>query len=257
MSWGTMEERDAERDRAGPLLIQRRRWRPGRCFALALVVVAIVTTGRALGVAGPDAVWASLMTAAMALVAWSSGATTAHLGLRPSDARRGLAYGGCAAAVVLVVLVAAALLPATAGALHDARGEIGGARLARELLVTVVLLTAIPEEFAFRGVLLGSGVELWGPRRASLVVSALFGLWHVQPTLATMGANPVAGAATHSTGGRAVVVLGAVAATFAAGLVFAWLRLRSRSLLAPVIAHVATNGLGLAVAWVVVHTSAR
>jgi membrane protease YdiL (CAAX protease family) len=50
------------------------------------------------------------------------------------------------------------------------------------------------------------------------------------------------------------VVFGAVAVTFAGGLVFAWLRLRSRSLLAPVLAHAATNGLGLAVAWLAVHT---
>ena len=41
--------------------------------------------------------------------------------------------------------------------------------------------------------------------------------------------------------------------TFVAGLVFAWLRLRSRSLVAPVLAHVATNGLALVAAWAVAH----
>jgi membrane protease YdiL (CAAX protease family) len=35
--------------------------------------------------------------------------------------------------------------------------------------------------------------------------------------------------------------------------VFCWLRLRSRSLIAPVIAHAATDGLALAVAWFAVH----
>jgi membrane protease YdiL (CAAX protease family) len=48
------------------------------------------------------------------------------------------------------------------------------------------------------------------------------------------------------------VVLGAVVVTFVAGLVFGWLRLGSRSLLAAVLAHAATNGLGLAAAWVTV-----
>ena len=38
------------------------------------------------------------------------------------------------------------------------------------------------------------------------------------------------------------MVAGAVLVTFVAGLAFAWLRLRSRSLVAPVLAHVATNG---------------
>jgi membrane protease YdiL (CAAX protease family) len=35
--------------------------------------------------------------------------------------------------------------------------------------------------------------------------------------------------------------------------VFCWLRLRSRSLIAPVMAHLATNGLALAVAWFTLH----
>ena len=59
------------------------------------------------------------------------------------------------------------MIPVTNGALHDARGAIGGGRLAYELAVPIVLLTAIPEEFAFRGVLLGSAVGLWGPWRGA------------------------------------------------------------------------------------------
>jgi CAAX protease family protein len=41
--------------------------------------------------------------------------------------------------------------------------------------------------------------------------------------------------------------------TACAGMVFCWLRLRSGSLIAPILAHVATNGLALAVAWFTVH----
>ena len=67
------------------------------------------------------------------------------------------------------------------------------------------------------------------------------------------GDNPAVGGASASPVGRLLVVAGAVGVTFVAGLLFAWLRLRSGSLLAPVLAHVATNGLGLAVAWVVLH----
>ncbi len=50
-----------------------------------------------------------------------------------------------------------------------------------------------------------------------------------------------------------MLVLGAVAVTFVAGLALCWLRLRSRSLIAPVMAHVATNGLALTIAWLTVH----
>jgi uncharacterized protein len=223
--------------------------RAGRCFALTVAVLVAVTAARALGLAGPLPVYATLMTAALVLVAWWSRATLADLGLRPADLPAGLRYGGAAFGLVLAALLVAAALPLTRVFLHDARGEIDAPELAYELGVNVALLTAVSEEFAFRGVLLGSAVRMWGTWRGTLVTSVLFGLWHVEPTLDTMGDNPAV------RGGNAVlVVLGAVAVTFVAGLAFAWLRLRSRSLIAPLIAHVATNGLGLAVAWVVVHT---
>jgi membrane protease YdiL (CAAX protease family) len=68
-----------------------------------------------------------------------------------------------------------------------------------------------------------------------------------------MSGNTAVGGASATTGGQVLLVLGAVAVTFVAGLVFCWLRLRSRSLVAPFIAHVATNGLALVVAWAVLH----
>ena len=53
--------------------------------------------------------------------------------------------------------------------------------------------------------------------------------------------------------GQVLLVLGAIAVTFVAGLGFCWLRLRSRSLIAPVLAHAAIDGLALTVAWFTVH----
>jgi uncharacterized protein len=222
--------------------------RAGRCFVLTVAVLAAVTAARVLVLAGRPAVYVTVMTGALALAAWWSRATIADLGLRREDLPAGLRYGGVAFGLVAGALLVAAALPMTRGFLQDARGQIEAGQLAYELALTVVLLTAVPEEFAFRGVLLGSAVQLWGPWRATLVTSLLFGLWHVQPTLDTMGDNPAVRGDN-----PVLVVLGAVAVTFVAGLAFAWLRLRSRSLIAPLIAHVAANGLGLAVAWVVVH----
>jgi membrane protease YdiL (CAAX protease family) len=59
--------------------------------------------------------------------------------------------------------------------------------------------------------------------------------------------------AAASVGGEILLVLGAIAVTSVAGLVFCWLRLRSKSLIAPIMAHAATNGLALTVAWFAVH----
>jgi uncharacterized protein len=228
----------------------------GRCFLLAVAVLAVFNVARGTGLLGPSRyawVSVSLLTAVLVLIAWFTGATRADLGLEPADVPAGVRYGAGAAGIILLVLIVAAVIPAANGFLHDSRAQITGGRLLYELAVPVLLLTAIPEEFAFRGVLLGSAVRLWGPWRASLITSALFGLWHIAPTLHTMSGNAEVASASASLTGQVLVVLGSVAVTFLAGLAFCWLRLRSGSLIAPVIAHVATNGLALTVAWVVVH----
>jgi membrane protease YdiL (CAAX protease family) len=228
----------------------------GRCFLLAVAVLAVFNVARGAGLLGPPRyayVAVSLLTAALVLIAWITGATRADLGLELADVRAGVRYGAGAAGIVLLVLIVAAVIPAANGFLHDSRAQISGGRLLYELAVPILLLTAVPEEFAFRGVLLGSAVRLWGPWRASLITSALFGLWHIAPTLHTMSGNAEVASASASLAGQVLVVLGSVAVTFLAGLAFCWLRLRSGSLIAPVVAHVATNGLALTVAWVVVH----
>ena len=208
---------------------------------------------RGLGLAGPPGVSIPVLTAVLALVAWSAGASAADLGLERAAVPAGVRYGAAAFGTVAVVVLLAAVVALTQPMLHDARGEITGGRLLYEVTVVVVLLTAIPEEFAFRGVLLGSSTALWGPRRATVVTAILFGLWHIQPTLQTMSDNRALGGASAQPAGKVALVAGAVVVTFLAGLVFAWLRLRSRSLVAPVLAHVATNGLALVAAWVLAH----
>jgi membrane protease YdiL (CAAX protease family) len=225
----------------------------GRWFVQTVGALVLFTVARTFGLLGPPPVSVSLLTLALVLIAWSAGATRADLGLALADVRAGLLYGAGAAGIVLLVLLMAAVVHAANGFLHDSRAQITGGRLLYQLGVSIVLLTAIPEELAFRGVLLGSALRLWDPRRASLVTSALFGLWHVAPTLHTMSDNRAVAGAAASVTGQTLLVLGAIAVTFAAGLVFCWLILRSRSLIAPVIAHAATNGLTLTAAWFTIH----
>jgi membrane protease YdiL (CAAX protease family) len=226
---------------------------PRRCFLQAVAVLVVFSLLRGLGLAGRPSVSVAVLTGALALVAWWSGASPADLGLERGAVPTGLRYGAAAFGAVGLVVLTAAVVPLTQPVLHDSRGDITGGRLLYELTVTVALLTAVPEEFAFRGVLLGSATALWGPRRATWVTALLFGLWHIQPTLQTMSDNRAVGAASTQVAGRMALVAGAVVVTFVAGLAFAWLRLRSRSLVAPVLAHVATNGLALVAAWAVAH----
>jgi membrane protease YdiL (CAAX protease family) len=225
----------------------------GRVFVLTVGALTAFTVARTFGLLGPPVLSVGLLIAVLVLIAWSGRATRADLGLAWADMPAGLLYGAGALAIVALVLLVAAVIPATNGFLHDSRAQISGGRLGYQLGVSIVLLTAIPEEFAFRGVLLGSALRLWGPWRASLVTSALFGLWHIAPTLHTMSDNRAVAGAAASLAGQILLVLGAIAVTSAGGLIFCWLRLRSRSLIAPVLAHAATNGVALTAAWFVIH----
>jgi uncharacterized protein len=71
--------------------------------------------------------------------------------------------------------------------------------------------------------------------------SLLFGASHALPTLKHYDANPASSLVANPRQGRRIAVLGTMLSTAGAGCLFAWLRLRSRSLLAPVLAHAASN----------------
>jgi membrane protease YdiL (CAAX protease family) len=223
---------------------------PARAFLLTAVALAVFNVARGLGAFGGwDDLAAIGLVGVLVLVAVVARVGRGVLGLEPADLRRGLAYGAVAVVMVAVVVGLAAAVPATSSFLDDARVAVSFPAMVREVLVGIVLATVVPEELAFRGLLLGTGVEAWGRWRGALASSALFGLWHISPTLSTSGDNPRLADASASAGGEVGLVLGAVLLTFVAGLVFSWLRLRSRSLVAPVLAHTATNAVAFTVAW--------
>ena len=90
--------------------------RAGPCFLQAVGVLVLFTIARALGLLGPARyvyVSVSLLVVALVLIAWRAGATRADLGLSRTDVPAGLRYGAGAFGIVLLVLVVAAVIPAT------------------------------------------------------------------------------------------------------------------------------------------------
>ena len=85
-------------------------------------------------------------------------------------------------------------------------------------------------------------------RIPTVVSSALFGAWHVLPSLRLHEVNPaVADRVGTGPVARVLAVAGAVTFTALAGVVLCELRRRSGSLLAPIGLHWAVNGLGVLV----------
>jgi membrane protease YdiL (CAAX protease family) len=132
-------------------------------------------------------------------------------------------------------------VPAVRPLLADARvAGLGPGEVAGDVLVRIPFGTVLWEEVAFRGALLAVLTRVLPVRVATAVAAAVFGLWHVRPALRGLDANDLA----HGPAARVAAVALVVAGTAAAGVLFTWLRLRSGSLLAPALLHLATNTLG-------------
>ncbi|MDQ3570618.1 MAG: CPBP family intramembrane metalloprotease [Actinomycetota bacterium] len=215
--------------------------------ALAFVVFILVAHNLLGNLALPPALYVpvNLAVAAVLLgIARASGISWAELGLGRSSVGRGAALGVAAFILVAVALVVAALVPATRTLFVDQRvARLTGAAVAYQALVRIPLGTVVLEEVAFRGVLLALLGRVTSTGAAVAWSSAIFGLWHVVPTVEALRANRLAPSAA--------AVAAAIVATAGAGVVFCWLRLRSGSLVAPALAHVGTNSVALIVAvWV-------
>ena len=209
--------------------------------ALGLTVLALATwnIGRSSVVPDHYGIPASLaMAGVFGALGALGGLGWSGLGLARNRILRGLAFGGVVFGIVAAVLVVAGAVPATSGLLNDSRVHVGVATMSFEVLVAIPFGTVVLEELAFRGVLLGLLRRRLSTPWAVGLMSVLFGLWHVKGVL-------------HSgTGGIAIgTVIVTVVATTTAGIGFGWLRVRSDSLVAPVLAHVATNSLTFAIAW--------
>jgi membrane protease YdiL (CAAX protease family) len=180
----------------------------------------------------------------MLAVAWASGLTADDLGLARGTWMRGLRWAAVAAAVVVLVYAVVLLVPELRDGVSPSDRTWGG--VAVEVLIVVPLLTVIPEELAFRGVTWALLRRYAGVRAATLVSSALFGLWHVLPALGGGPANETAaGALGEGPAGVAARVAGTVVVTFIAGVLLCALRAGSGSLLAPIGLHWAANGAGI------------
>jgi len=196
--------------------------------------------------------WNVTMAFALLALARRDGCSRIELGLHPAQVRRGLRWGAVLYGSVLAVLVLAALLPPTHDLFLDERvGVVPFWGMAYQVLVRIPLGTVLLEEIAFRGVvpaLIVRRTDVW---RGIVGASALFGLWHVLPALGIASVNPLFATVFGNGAGDVLAVLGAVLATFTAGLFMTWVRYRSDSLLAPILLHTATNSLGFLVAWFV------
>jgi uncharacterized protein len=189
--------------------------------------------------------------AVLAVVCCLAGLSAGELGLSRAAVRRGVVVGVAVAGIVVAGIAVGAAMPLTRPWFEDQRmADVDTAvELGYQALVRIPLGTALLEEFAFRGVLLGLLARMGSMKTAVAVSSLLFGLWHIRPTVGALATNDLAEGVWAQVG----AVTAAVALTTVGGLLFCALRLASGSLVAPLIVHTATNSAAIVAAYVVLH----
>lgn len=221
-----------------------RRWASSwQAFAVVLVLwgnAASLVVGTALPAGWTD------IALGVALLALSLGWARAHgltrdeLGLRTatlgSGAGAGLAFALIAVAGALLVLRYPPLVGRSIS--YAPVVAAGYGELALRSLLWMPLDTILPEEIAFRGALLGALRRRYAAITAAALSAAVFAAWHVVIVRATLAQTDLAPDPALAALGTA----GAFAAVFGGGVAFALLRLLTRSLAAPVVAHWAFNG---------------
>lgn len=170
----------------------------------------------------------------------AAGLSWRELGLDPRRLPAGARWGAACVTLVAAAYALALAVPAVRPVLADERvTRLDSSELAYNVLVRIPLGTVLWEEVAFRAVLLAALARVLPLRQAVALSAAVFGVWHVRPTLSALAVNDVAAGP-----GLLGLTLLACLGTAVAGVFLAWLRLRSGSLLAPALLHLSTNSLG-------------
>jgi membrane protease YdiL (CAAX protease family) len=221
----------------------------GRAAAIELgAAAAVLGYGVLINRAVPGELYVpvNLIAAVAAVgVAHALGVSWRDLGLARDRVRAGLRLGGITLVPIAAAVALGLAIPWTRDFFRDT--TIVGASTAEAvyaLLVRIPFGTALAEELIFRGALLGLYLRRRRPWVAVFLSSAVFGVWHVLPTLSSLDTNPGASAAADSLLLQAAAVAFVVLATGVAGAFFSWLRLRSGSILAPWLTHTGFNAMG-------------
>lgn len=181
-----------------------------------------------------------LVAGILVFLARRAGLSWDDLGLDRRRLRRGAGWAGLAVAGVLLVYLAAIAIPELRAAFLDVRYRLDTEAALLKALVMIPLSTILLEEVAFRGVLFG----LLRGRRVTWAFgfsSAMFGLWHIFPSLSTSGG-------AYLPAGQLAAAASVAGITALLGLLLCELRRRSGSLLAAAAGHWAANGLGVLLA---------
>jgi membrane protease YdiL (CAAX protease family) len=190
----------------------------------------------------------SNVLAALATIAFGLflGLSLPQMGLTLDGVKNVIVISALATIVIFLVTFAMSFLPFLK---HIFLGEsFANARVRSvffEAGFRIPLGTALVEEILFRGVLLGVLLQSYSPLTSSIIAAAVFGLWHIAPSINSIESNTAVQERMRTKSLRAKgSVAGIVFVTFTAGMFFNWLRIISGTILTTWLVHWAINSSG-------------
>ncbi len=182
---------------------------------------------------------ANAAATALALAAAAgSGLRAGELGLSRDRLTAGVRLGAGAGGAAAAGWLAVAAVPAARPVLRDRRvAGLRGRELACMALVRIPVGTVLWEEVAFRGLAQAALARVLPGPAALAATAGLFGAWHIRPAAEALAANQLA----RGPAATAAAVAAACTGLAGAGAVLSWLRVRSGSLAAPALVHLAVS----------------
>lgn len=202
----------------------------------------------------------NVLTAAGALVyAWFSGASWGSLGLGWSQLFTGLVAGLLVSIPIIIIIIGVAAIPMFRNFFSDGPSKHASTKVTRfELAVRIPFGTALSEEILFRSVLLSLLMAAYNTLWAVIIASALFGIWHIIPTLDTLSRNDSFSTLIDEYRHRRVLsLLLTILVTMVAGIGFCMLRLWTGSVATPWVVHTMINSVAVMSGFLVMRINGR
>lgn len=164
-------------------------------------------------------------------------------GLSPKNLKAGVKLA--APFIFFIILCGTILFLFNSDIFADKRYQQSLVKLIFTVMISIPLATVLLEELIFRGILFSLLRKVMNIKYSIVFTSLAFGLWH----LFSASLVSVSGLDLSFAIPKILIILGVVIATSLAGWFFLWLRIKSNSLLAPILVHWTINGTATVLAY--------
>lgn len=175
------------------------------------------------------------------------------LGFSISAMKYSLLIGAIICIPLVICIIGVSIIPKFQKHFYEVPAKNNNLRVfAYEVLFRIPFGTAFSEEIIFRSVLLSILLTNHTSLIAIIISSVCFGFWHIFPTLKNLESNDTLNLPINKHSRNLFVTIGSILITSFAGIVFAFLTLKTQSFIASWMVHSTINGIPVLCGYILV-----